>query len=169
MSWTGLNGSTASELPLTPFVAALLAPSGAAISDTESFGERTDWIATATARFGLASRNWLFYGKGGAAFDRNTYTLSHQTIFQGPPPALPVVEANFSSTASDVRVGWTLGAGMEWAFARSWSAKLEYDFMDFGSKPVSCKRDRRDKLDASLLCSPLLTPLCRMCRRRFPR
>ena len=32
-------------------------------------------------------------------------------------------------------MGWTVGAGIEWAFADRWSAKLEYLFMDLGSDP----------------------------------
>jgi outer membrane immunogenic protein len=32
------------------------------------------------------------------------------------------------------RTGWTAGAGVEWAFAPHWSATLEYDYYDFGSK-----------------------------------
>jgi hypothetical protein len=30
---------------------------------------------------------------------------------------------------------WTVGTGLEWAFARNWTAKLEYDFIDFGTQP----------------------------------
>ena len=31
------------------------------------------------------------------------------------------------------KVGWTAGAGVEWAFAGPWSAKLEYLYADLGS------------------------------------
>jgi outer membrane immunogenic protein len=30
-------------------------------------------------------------------------------------------------------MGWTAGGGIEFALQRNWSAKLEYDFMDFGT------------------------------------
>jgi outer membrane immunogenic protein len=33
-----------------------------------------------------------------------------------------------------MRTGWTLGAGVEWAFAPSWSANVEYNYHDFGTK-----------------------------------
>jgi outer membrane immunogenic protein len=36
-------------------------------------------------------------------------------------------------TASNTRTGAMIGAGVEYAFAPNWSAKLEYNFMDFGS------------------------------------
>jgi outer membrane immunogenic protein len=33
---------------------------------------------------------------------------------------------------STTRTGWTAGAGMEWMFARNWSAKVEYLYYDLG-------------------------------------
>jgi outer membrane immunogenic protein len=39
-----------------------------------------------------------------------------------------------AGTLSDTRVGWTVGTGVEWAFARNWNTRLEYDYMDFGTK-----------------------------------
>jgi outer membrane immunogenic protein len=35
---------------------------------------------------------------------------------------------------SDTRVGWTAGAGVERKFSLNWSGKLEYLYMDFGTK-----------------------------------
>ena len=32
------------------------------------------------------------------------------------------------------RFGWTVGGGIEWAFLKNWSAKVEYDYLNFGSK-----------------------------------
>ena len=32
------------------------------------------------------------------------------------------------------RYGWTIGMGVEYAFLPNWSAKVEYDFIDFGTK-----------------------------------
>jgi hypothetical protein len=34
------------------------------------------------------------------------------------------------------RPGWLFAVGIEYLFARNWSAKLEYDYMDFGSRSV---------------------------------
>jgi opacity protein-like surface antigen len=34
---------------------------------------------------------------------------------------------------SQTRTGWTAGAGLEWMFARQWSAKVEYLYYDLGS------------------------------------
>ena len=32
--------------------------------------------------------------------------------------------------------GWTVGAGLEWAFAENWTAKVEYLFVDLAQNPV---------------------------------
>lgn len=32
--------------------------------------------------------------------------------------------------------GWTVGAGLEWAFANNWSAKVEYLYINFGNGPT---------------------------------
>jgi len=37
-------------------------------------------------------------------------------------------------SASLARTGWTVGAGVDWAFAPQWSATLEYNYYDFGSQ-----------------------------------
>jgi outer membrane immunogenic protein len=101
---------------------------------TETFGDRIDWLATATARLGIAKDNWLFYGKGGIAFAHESYSLgvSGLTDAYGASGI-----ASFQEPATDVRVGGTVGAGLEWAFYENWSVKLEYDFTDFGSQPVN--------------------------------
>jgi outer membrane immunogenic protein len=43
----------------------------------------------------------------------------------------------FAFSASETRVGWTLGAGVEWAVWDNWSVKLEYDYLDFGNRAVA--------------------------------
>jgi outer membrane immunogenic protein len=39
-----------------------------------------------------------------------------------------------SGSQSNTSVGWTVGAGWEYAFLNNWSATVEYDYLDFGSK-----------------------------------
>jgi outer membrane immunogenic protein len=67
--------------------------------------------------------------KGGAAWERVGST-GLQLLANGA----------FSST-SDVpnywRDGWVIGVGAEWGFAPNWSAKIEYDHLDFGSTDIS--------------------------------
>ena len=83
---------------------------------------RNDWLATVRGRVGYAFDRYLVYGTGGAAFGD--------------------VRANFSNDpVSDVsKTGWAGGAGVEVAFARHWTAKAEYLFVDLpsGSCTTNC-------------------------------
>jgi outer membrane immunogenic protein len=85
---------------------------------------QTDWIASVTGRIGWAVDRWFIYGKGGAAWAGDKYSAD-------VPIFVEHIEAN------ETRPGWTVGAGVEWAFLQNWSAKLEYDFYDFGTRSVT--------------------------------
>src|SRR4029078_7247097 len=37
-----------------------------------------------------------------------------------------------ATSSSNIKVGWTLGAGIEGAIGGNWTAKLEYLYMDIG-------------------------------------
>jgi outer membrane immunogenic protein len=79
-----------------------------------------DWLGTARGRVGLAMDRWMPYITGGVAFGDVSASV---TGFQGK---------------SDTRAGWTLGAGVEYAIAAPWTAKLEYLYVDLGD--FSCGR-----------------------------
>ena len=111
VSWADLKGGSTTG-PL------LLAPLGA------NFNTKVDWTATLTGRVGLAFDRWLVYGKGGVAWAHDTYNTNFYT-FPG------------SVSLDETRVGWTVGAGVEYAIAQNWTTKLEYNYMDFGTKNVS--------------------------------
>jgi outer membrane immunogenic protein len=91
---------------------------------------KVDWTATATARLGYAWNNWLFYAKGGAAW---AHAKSNSTTVN--PAAGNIVLA--TTTGESTRTGWTVGGGVEWGFWNNWSAKIEYDYLDFGSETVN--------------------------------
>jgi outer membrane immunogenic protein len=75
------------------------------------------------ARLGIAWDRALFYATGGAAFG----DIDHQ-YFGGAvlPAAFPFFEH------SSARVGWTAGAGVEYAVSNNWSVRGEYRYTDFG-------------------------------------
>jgi outer membrane immunogenic protein len=78
-----------------------------------------NWLATARGRAGYAADRVLFYGTAGGAF------ANVQTTFNGVQ-------------TSHTQSGWTAGAGIEWAFADNWTAKVEYLYVNLGSGSVSC-------------------------------
>ncbi len=141
-SWTGLNSSSTAALPLTSYGQYLNSyyANYGGVYDNKSFSAHTSWIATATTRLGVAANNWLLYGKAGAAWENAEYTLSHagclfctnegSSGYEYPP-------FSWSGMTNDTRIGWTVGVGLEWAFSRNWTAKLEYDYMNFGTKMES--------------------------------
>jgi outer membrane immunogenic protein len=85
--------------------------------------EKLSWFGTVRGRFGVtATPDLLLYATGGLAYGE----VKTSTDAGGSPfPDFPV---GFSKT----KTGWTAGAGAEWMFARNWSAKVEYLFLDLG-------------------------------------
>lgn len=83
-----------------------------------------DWLGSITGRLGYTWGPGLLYVKGGWAFADNEYTL-----------AVNGIPATFSSGDNSSN-GWTLGAGLEYMFAPSWSAKIEYQYYHFGSETL---------------------------------
>jgi outer membrane immunogenic protein len=112
-SWTNIDGSNNSTILFG------LIP-GATLNGTYS----NNWIANISGRIGVAFDTVLVYGKAGIAWANNDYSVT-ATI----PGAL-----NYASTISETETGWLVGLGVEWAFARNWSMKIEGNYMDFGQK-----------------------------------
>jgi opacity protein-like surface antigen len=82
---------------------------------------RTSNLYTATVRAGyLVTPEILLYARGGAAWTRTRVAVTNNATGQ-------------SASAAFNRSGWTVGAGVEWMFARNWSAFAEYDYADFGT------------------------------------
>jgi outer membrane immunogenic protein len=87
---------------------------------------KIEGLATVTGRVGASIDRALIYFKGGGAWGRESETISNV--------ALAPLATAFSSNLSVNRYGWTIGMGIEYAFLPNWSAKIEYDFIDFGTK-----------------------------------
>ncbi len=75
-------------------------------------------LGSVTGRVGFAANAALFYVKGGYAWADNRFAVSAL--------GTTLSDSNFHS-------GWTVGGGLEYMFAPSWSAKVEYMYADFGS------------------------------------
>jgi outer membrane immunogenic protein len=77
------------------------------------------WLTTLTGRLGYAADHVLFYGKGGGAWvGSNNFTVTN--VATG-------TSTSFSN--NNTNTGWTAGAGVEWAFAQNWTARVEYDYV----------------------------------------
>jgi outer membrane immunogenic protein len=83
------------------------------------FSANDRWMTTLAGRVGYAADNWLFYAKGGGGWvGVNNPTLTNLTT-----------GGSISVSNSNSTTGWLAGAGVEWAFAPNWTARLEYDFL----------------------------------------
>lgn len=89
-----------------------------------------DAMGTVRARFGYADGNTLYYATGGLAW------LHADTV-----AAAGVV------TRDQFWLGWTAGAGIEYALSQKWSAKLEYLYADFGLRDVVGGATVRDEFN----------------------
>jgi outer membrane immunogenic protein len=114
-------------------------------AELQSFG-------TVRGRIGYAVDNVLVYATGGLAVGQAKAGLSVQG--GTPNPAAPI----YSQSESQTMVGYAIGAGAEWAIARSnWSVKAEYLYTDFGSKTFDFdfgdgdKASSRGDVSASIL------------------
>jgi outer membrane immunogenic protein len=88
------------------------------------------WFGTFRGRLGvLPSENLLLFVTGGLAYAEIKSTAAISAIAMTPGGTFA---AAMSSTANNDRAGWTGGFGAEWMFAKNWSAKLEYLYMDYG-------------------------------------
>jgi outer membrane immunogenic protein len=90
-----------------------------------SAGSTLNWLGTVRARLGFTPIDrWLVYATGGLAYgaDQHSYLASY-----------PMDAQTLTSSRTLVRAGWTLGAGLEWAFADNWSVKAEYLHYNLGS------------------------------------
>jgi outer membrane immunogenic protein len=102
-SWADINGSSNG--------------CGAAFI-SHSCGTKLESLGTVRGRIGYAvgwQGSWLLYATGGLAVGE-----------------LQAFDSLFNASGSDFRAGWTVGAGVETAFARNWTVKAEYLYVDLG-------------------------------------
>ena len=99
------------------------------VVDTVSHSSKSRWLGTVRPRIGYAAGNALIYVTGGLAYANveHAYEENRTTV--------PGAVRTFSD--SSTRTGWTLGAGVEWAFMRNWSLGAEYLHVDLGSTTLS--------------------------------
>jgi outer membrane immunogenic protein len=105
--WTKLQASNAQ--PLAP---------------TILNNSKTDSLGTIAARFGMTWDRTLLYAKGGTAWAHDTFWTSNSACVPG----------NICQSVTTTRWGWMAGAGVELALTPNWSAKLEYNHLDFGNR-----------------------------------
>jgi len=84
--------------------------------------EQWDYVGTARGRVGYATGPWLAYATGGLAWAGERFL--NLSVIGGDEKTL------------NTRLGWAAGAGVEYAFAPHWSARLEYLYSQFGKADI---------------------------------
>jgi outer membrane immunogenic protein len=142
VNWFGNRGSTTFEsrrdfdlVPLEPgiFVRHEL--------HTTRVQAEPEWLATVRGRAGVAFDRLLLFVTAGVSFgDVNlsvTRTYFNRTI-EGVPNGSPAEFSGFGSR-SDIRVGGTVGGGVEYALTDNVSVKAEYLYYNLGRETLQAE------------------------------
>ncbi|MGY3238163.1 outer membrane immunogenic protein [Bradyrhizobium sp. USDA 4472] len=96
------------------------------------------WIADITGRIGVTvGDRGLVYIKGGAAWADSSIGINQSFAVTSNLGTGFAANGAVDGRASKNIFGGTLGAGIEYAFLPGWSAKVEYDYFDFGRQDVA--------------------------------
>jgi outer membrane immunogenic protein len=108
-------------------------------TDTKYGSVKQTWDASLRLRYGwLVTPDTLLYGTAGVAFGEISGSFSYLGVLH-TPFGTPIAVDTAGSTAtafgswSDVRVGGTVGTGVETALWGGWKARVEYRYTDYGS------------------------------------
>ena len=89
-----------------------------------NYSQQLDWFGTVRGRVGLANGPVLAYVTGGFAYGGVKTTVT-QTMILGPFPTF---------TMDRNQGGWTVGSGVEAALGGNWTGKIEYLYLNLGSR-----------------------------------
>jgi outer membrane immunogenic protein len=122
-----IDGASAKSSGIFPDCLLPPPPVGLAPPLTLNAARELDWLGTVRGRIGYTPlAPFLVYATGGLAVGEHKLGIG-----LSDPTASPV--ANLFNETSSTSAGWTVGAGAEWMFARQWSLKAEYLYVDLGN------------------------------------
>ncbi|MBO0902759.1 outer membrane protein [Jiella sonneratiae] len=92
-------------------------------------------LATVRGRLGYAMDRLLVYGTGGLAWSDATVRRNLDWSFADGCPPVGGGLQRCHVGEEDFDIGYTVGAGLEYAFTENFTAKVEYQYIDFGDEP----------------------------------
>jgi outer membrane immunogenic protein len=104
--------------------------------EPNTFDTRSNWQGTIGGRLGLAWNKFLFFAKGGAALNEQTYYWQQSE---------PVNRKIDSFKTDETRVGGLVGGGIEYMVNCHWSVKVEYDHAFLGTDTITAFRTDRSE------------------------
>lgn len=128
MQWSGIaeraNANTTSTTAFAGFVGATTGWGGA------KFGQ--DWFGTSRVRIGYAvTDRFLPYITGGVAYSSLNGGINWTTATSGIG-----ITSLMTGATSDTKVGWTVGAGVEYAITNNLTFKTEYLYQEYAGLSV---------------------------------
>jgi outer membrane immunogenic protein len=94
------------------------------------------WFGTLRLRAGYnPSSDWLVYGTGGLAVGQSKYSFnfSQPGAAQNSPPT----PTAYSLSQTSTNVGFAVGVGTEVKIDKNWSVKVEYLYVDLGTRTIN--------------------------------
>jgi opacity protein-like surface antigen len=117
--WTNIRGGNQTSV------------SSFGVTSTLDIATRLNWLSLNSVRAGfIPADRWLVYGKGGIAFAKETHDLSVSQVAPG------LGSTSLTASGNALHTGWLGGVGVEYAFLGNWSAKLEYNYLNFRLQQV---------------------------------
>ena len=90
-------------------------------------GTTVDNLGSIAGRVGYAFDRVLVFAKGGGAWAHDDYRAFNANT----------ANERLIASASGTRWGWMAGGGLEYGLTPNWSAKVEFDYFDFGSDRIT--------------------------------
>jgi outer membrane immunogenic protein len=101
---------------------------------TATVTSQLNYLGTVRGRLGfLATPSLMLYGTAGLAYGEGQSTTAETFTLIAGCGGVTVCSGGGNGTASETRLGWTAGGGVEWMFAPRWSLKGEYLYYDLGN------------------------------------
>ncbi|MCC8963093.1 porin family protein [Bradyrhizobium sp. Pear76] len=106
---------------------------------------KIDWFGTVRGRIGFVpAERLLIYATGGLAYGEVKTNIANSSAFSTGLSRL------WLGDSSDVRVGWTAGGGLEYAFTNNWTLRGEYLYVDLGTSGTTATFQGTDPLQSQI-------------------
>lgn len=106
---------------------------------------KIDWFGTVRGRIGFVpTERLLIYATGGLAYGEVKTNIVNSEAFSTGLSRL------WLGSNSDVRVGWTAGAGLEYAFTGNWTLRGEYLYVDLGGSGTTATFQGTDPVESQI-------------------
>lgn len=110
--------------------------SGLKVSPSNPYYSRDEvaYLGSFRARVGYAQGNFLPYITGGLAWAETRHKVGCDAARSSTPVGCAT---KFQDSDKDFNLGWTVGAGVEYAADENWIIKAEYLYTDLGESDVT--------------------------------